>query len=86
VLRCLVVDMAAVSRAGFEVAVPRPGGGCFASAGGLVLPGADPGPRAEVGGGGEAVMSAVVSAMMMSATVRLTPGMLVSRSRGRAGS
>jgi len=27
-------------------------------------------------------MSALVSAMMMSATIRLTPGMLVSRSRG----
>ena len=31
---------------------------------------------------GKAVMSAPVSAMMMSATVRLTPEMLVSRSRG----
>jgi hypothetical protein len=34
------------AKGGFEVAVPGSGGGRFSSAGGLMLPGTDPGPGA----------------------------------------
>ena len=34
------------AKSGFEVTVPGPGGGGFASAGGLMLSGTDPGPGA----------------------------------------
>lgn len=70
----------------FEIRVAGADLGVLGAAGGLVVAGADIGPGREVPGGGNRVMSPPVSAMITSATARLIPGTVSSRSSaGRKG-
>src|SRR5215204_5544962 len=74
--------MAAVPRAALRWQFPGRVGAVLRRPADSCCPGLTPAQEHRWAAVGKAVMSAPVSAMMMSATVRLTPGMLVSRFRG----
>src|SRR5215211_236976 len=74
--------MAAVPRAALRWRFPGRVGAVLRRPADSCCPGLTPAQEHRCAAVGKAVMSAPVSAMMMSATLRLTPGILVSRSRG----